>query len=82
MKEDIDDIDEDIEDTEMDLDTLEAKIRAGSIFFCLKAVLWRIEDSLRKVFLQMGQKYQDCMIQWTIWELSCPKIRVSWFFSK
>ena len=33
MKEDIDDIDEDIEDTEMDLDTLEAKIRAGSIFF-------------------------------------------------
>ena len=49
---------------------------------CLKAVLWRTEDSLRKVFLQMGQKYQDCMIQWTIWELSCPKIRVSWFFSK
>ena len=29
--EDIDDIDEDIEDTEMDLDTLEAKMRAGSI---------------------------------------------------
>ena len=44
MKEDIDDIDEDIEDTEMDLETLEAKIMAGSIFFCLKAVIWRIEE--------------------------------------
>ena len=50
-------------------------------FLLSKSFALKNRRQFEKVFLQMGRKYQDCMIQWKIWELSCPKIRVSWFFS-
>ena len=55
----------------------------GRVNFLLsKSFALKNRRQFEKVFLQMGQKYQDYMIQWKIWELSYSKIRVSWFFRK